>query len=69
MSPIVSDLLPYFDSNSTAPSLEFLSPFKGPNLLNMTVELGSGITTAQEAAKAYDADNASQAQQLGLEGW
>jgi len=69
VSRIVSDMLPYFESNSTAPALEFLSPVKGPNLLNITVELGSGISTPAQAAEAYDVDNASQAQQLGLEGW
>lgn len=69
VSRIVSDMFPYFESNRTAPALEFLSPVKGPNLENFTVELGSGITTAQEAARAYDADNTTQAQQLGLEGW
>ncbi|NKY10423.1 carbohydrate ABC transporter substrate-binding protein [Cellulomonas hominis] len=69
VSRIVQDMLPFFEDDRTAPALEFLSPVKGPNLLNITVELGSGITTAEQAAKAYDADNAAQAQQLGLEGW
>ncbi len=66
---IVSDMLPYFEENRTAPALEFLSPVKGPNLQNFTVEVGSGITDAEGAAQAYDADNENQAQQLGLEGW
>ena len=66
---IVQDMLPYFEDDKVAPALEFLSPVKGPNLLNITVELGSGITDAAAAAQAYDADNASQAQQLGLDGW
>jgi raffinose/stachyose/melibiose transport system substrate-binding protein len=69
VSRIVSDMLPYFESNSTAPALEFLSPVKGPNLQAFTVEVGSGIRNAVDAAKAYDEDNTLQAQQLGLEGW
>ncbi|CAN7146135.1 ABC transporter substrate-binding protein [Microbacterium sp. LjRoot45] len=69
VSRIVSDMLPFFEDGKTAPALEFLSPVKGPNLLAFTVELGSKITDAAQAAKAYDEDNALQAQQLGLEGW
>lgn len=69
VSRIVQDMLPFFEEDKTAPALEFLSPVKGPNLINISVELGSGITTAEQAAQAYDADNATQAQQLGLEGW
>lgn len=62
-------MLPYFDSNSTAPALEFLSAVKGPNLQSLTVEVGSKIRDAKSAAELYDADNALQAQQLGLPGW
>lgn len=69
VSRIVSDMLPYFESDSIAPALEFHSSVKGPNLQSITVELGSGITDATQAAAAYDQDNALQAQQLGLEGW
>jgi raffinose/stachyose/melibiose transport system substrate-binding protein len=69
VSRIVADMRPFFEDNMTAPALEFLSPVKGPNLQNFTVELGSGITNAQQAAAAYDQDNILQAQQLGLEGW
>jgi raffinose/stachyose/melibiose transport system substrate-binding protein len=66
---IVGDMLPYFESNNTAPALEFLSAVKGPNLETFTVEVGSGIKTAAEAVAAYDADNEQAAQQLGLPGW
>ena len=69
VSRIVSDLLPYFESENTSLALEFISPVKGPNLQTFTVELGTGITNAEQAAEAYDEDNAQQAQQLGLEGW
>lgn len=66
---IISDMLPYYERGDVAPALEFLSPVKGPNLPNYTVEVGSGISDAKTAAKAYDADAAAQAQQLGLPGW
>ena len=69
VSRIVEDMLPYFDSGATSPALEFLSQVKGPNLQAFTVEVGTGIRSAEEVARAYDADNAVQAQQLGLAGW
>lgn len=69
VSRIVEDMLPYFEDGATSPALEFLSQVKGPNLQAFTVEVGTGISTAEDAARAYDADNAVQAQQLGLEGW
>lgn len=65
----VQDLQAYFDEGNTSPALEFLSPIKGPNLEKITVEVGSGIATAEEGAARYDEDVKKQAQQLGLEGW
>ncbi|MHA6523245.1 ABC transporter substrate-binding protein [Tessaracoccus sp. G1721] len=66
----VQDMLPYFEEEGrTAPALEFLSPIKGPSLEQITVEVGSGIRPAVEAAALYDEDVKKQAQQLGLEGW
>ncbi len=63
----VSDLLPYFQKDgATAPALEFLSPIKGPALEQITVEVGSGIRSAADAAALYDEDVRKQAQQLGL---
>lgn len=68
--PIVSDMLPYFQEDGrTAPALEFLSPVKGPNLEHITVEVGSGIRPAAEAAALYDQDVEKQAKQLGLPNW
>jgi raffinose/stachyose/melibiose transport system substrate-binding protein len=67
--PAVKDMLPYFDSGRTAPALEFLSPIKGPNLPQICVEVGSGITAPLDAAKDYDKDVEKQAKQLGLAGW
>ena len=67
--PAVQDMLPYFEEGNTAPALEFLSPVKGPNLPQITTEVGSGIKSAKEGAELYDKDVEKQAKQLGLEGW
>jgi raffinose/stachyose/melibiose transport system substrate-binding protein len=65
----IADMLPYFkEGGNTAPALEFVSPIKGPNLENLTVEVGSGIRSAEDAAKLYDLDVVKQAKQLGLPG-
>jgi raffinose/stachyose/melibiose transport system substrate-binding protein len=64
---LVKDLQPYFDSGDTALALEFLSPIKGPALEQITVEVGSGIRSAQDGAALYDEDVIKQAQQLGLD--
>jgi raffinose/stachyose/melibiose transport system substrate-binding protein len=66
---MVSDLQPYFDEGKTNLALEFLSPIKGPALEQITVAVGSGITSATDGAAQYDEDVKKQAQQLGLEGW
>jgi raffinose/stachyose/melibiose transport system substrate-binding protein len=66
----VKDMLPYFQTEGlTAPALEFLSPIKGPALEQITVEVGSGIRPAVEAAALYDQDVEKQAKQLGLPNW
>jgi raffinose/stachyose/melibiose transport system substrate-binding protein len=68
--PAVADLMPYFEKEGgTAPALEFLSPIKGPALEQITVEVGSGIRSAADAAKLYDEDVRKQAKQLGLPNW
>ncbi len=66
---MVSDMQPYFDEGKTNLALEFLSPIKGPTLEQITVAVGSGITSAEDGAAQYDEDVKKQAQQLGLEGW
>jgi raffinose/stachyose/melibiose transport system substrate-binding protein len=66
----VTDMLPYFEQDgATSPALEFLSPIKGPQLEQITVEVGSGLRDAADGAALYDQDVEKQAQQLGLEGW
>ncbi|WP_153392597.1 ABC transporter substrate-binding protein [Ornithinicoccus halotolerans] len=65
----VKDMQIYFDEGRTSPALEFLSPVKGPALEQITVEVGSGIRSAEDGAALYDEDVRKQAQQLGLEGW
>lgn len=67
--PAVRDIVAYVDSGKSGPALEFLSPVKGPTLEQLTVAVGTGQMTAEEAAAAYDIDVEKQAQQLGLEGW
>lgn len=69
VAPAVKDLAAYVDSGKTTPALEFLSPIKGPALEQITVEVGSGIRSAESGAELYDQDVEKQAQQLGLEGW
>lgn len=69
-SVITTDMLPYFNTNGkTAPALEFLSPIKGPNLPQITVQVGSGIKTAKQGAVAYDLDVKKEAIRLGLPAW
>jgi len=67
--PLVTDVQKYLDDGKSSPALEFLSPIKGPNLEKITVEVGSGIKSAEEGAALYDEDVKKQAQQLGLDGW
>ncbi len=67
--PAVKDIQTYLDNNAASPALEFWSPVKGPSLEQITVAVGSGINTADEGAKLYDADVAKQAKQLALPGW
>lgn len=67
--PAIHDVQAYLDDGSVGPALEFVSPIKGPNLEHLTVEVGSGLRSAAEAAELYDQDVEAQAQQLGLDGW
>jgi raffinose/stachyose/melibiose transport system substrate-binding protein len=67
---VVQDMVKYVRiPGQSSPALEFLSPIKGPNLENITVEVGSGIRPAKAGAARYDADVKKQAQQLGLSAW
>ncbi|WP_026459247.1 ABC transporter substrate-binding protein [Schaalia vaccimaxillae] len=66
---MVGDMAPYFEEGDTGLALEFLSPIKGPSLEQITVQVGSGISSAAEGAALYDQDVQKQAQQLGIEGW
>jgi raffinose/stachyose/melibiose transport system substrate-binding protein len=67
--PAVLDVQAYVDAGNVGPALEFISPLKGPNLEHITVEVGSGLRNAEDAAALYDEDCEKQAQQLGLPGW
>ena len=68
----VSDMLPYFEQEEAAmaPALEFLfKAIKGPQLEQITVEVGSGLRDAADgAAPLYDRRRGGR-QQLGLPGW
>jgi raffinose/stachyose/melibiose transport system substrate-binding protein len=66
---VAKDLQVYIDKRATSPALEFLSPVKGPSLEQITVAVGSGLTSPAEGAAQYDKDVAKQAKQLGLPGW
>jgi raffinose/stachyose/melibiose transport system substrate-binding protein len=65
----VLEVQTYFDAGKTAPALEYESPIKGPNLEQICIEVGTGITEPKTAAAAYDADVQKQAVQLNLPGW
>jgi raffinose/stachyose/melibiose transport system substrate-binding protein len=67
--PAVHDIQAYIDSGKSAPALEFVSPVKGPRLEQITVEVGSGLRSAEDGAALYDQDVETQAKQLGLPGW
>jgi raffinose/stachyose/melibiose transport system substrate-binding protein len=67
--PAVLEMQTYFDTGKTDLALEFESPVKGPNLEQICVEVGTGITEPRAAASAYDADVQKQAIQLNLPGW
>jgi raffinose/stachyose/melibiose transport system substrate-binding protein len=66
---LVADEQKYQDAGKTGLALEFISPVKGPNLSQITVQVGSGISTATQGAALYDQDVKKQAQQLNLPGW
>jgi raffinose/stachyose/melibiose transport system substrate-binding protein len=67
--PAVKDMLPYFESEDTTPALENLIPLKGPNLPQITAQVGSGQLSAKAGAALYDQDVEKQAKELGLTGW
>lgn len=63
---LVQEVQKYYTDENTAPALEYLTPIKGANCPQICGEIGSGQTTAQEAAKAYDQDCEKAAMQLGM---
>jgi raffinose/stachyose/melibiose transport system substrate-binding protein len=66
---LVADEAKYQTDGKTGLALEFISPIKGPNLEKILIQVGSGISNAQQGASLYDNDVKAQAQQLGLPGW
>lgn len=67
--PMMDEIQTYIEDGKSSPALEFLSPVKGPNLSQITVEIGSKIKSGEAGAGLYDEDVKKQAQQLDLEGW
>lgn len=65
-SAVKDDMQRFFDEEKTATALEFQTSVKGSNCPAICQEVGSGQTTAEEAAQAYDEDCKKQAVQLGL---
>lgn len=63
---VKTDMQAFFDDGKTATALEFQTSVKGSNCPAICQEVGSGQTTAEEAANAYDEDCKKQAVQLGL---
>lgn len=64
---VANDIQAYFESGKNAPALEYVSQVKGADCPAICQELGSGQTTAKEAAEKYDKDCEKQATQLGLD--
>ncbi|MDF2614173.1 MAG: carbohydrate transporter substrate-binding protein [Clostridia bacterium] len=64
---VKNDMQAYFDAGKTVTALEFQTPVKGPNCPAISQECAAGLTSAEEAAAAYDADCLKQAVQLGLD--
>ena len=64
---VKNDIQSYLDTGKSAPAMEYITLVKGADCATICQELGSGQTTAQEAAKKYDEDCAKQAVQLGLQ--
>lgn len=67
--PAVKEMMPYVQSGKMANALEFSTPVKGPNLPQISTEVGGGMAKALKGAQDYDQDVEKQAKQLGLKGW
>ena len=63
----VKDSQKYIEEGRAVLAIEALSPVKGANCPALCQELGSGQSTPEETAKAYDEDCKKQAVQLGLD--
>lgn len=63
---IIKEVQAYYNEGNIAPALEYLTPIKGANCPQICSEIGSGQTSAKEAAEAYDEDCKKAAMQLGM---
>lgn len=66
LTQAVKEMQPYFDEQRTQVAQEFETAVKGSNCAAICQEVGTGQTTAKEAATKYDEDCYKQAVQLGL---
>jgi raffinose/stachyose/melibiose transport system substrate-binding protein len=70
LTGVFTDLYNYMSEDGRSyPALEFVTPVKGPNLSQISVEVGLGQKTGKQGATAYQKDLMKQAQQLNLPGW
>ena len=67
--PLPTKHLSLLIKGKSAPALEYISPIKGPNLPNISVQVLTGQISGKQGAALYDQDVVAQAQQLGLKGW
>lgn len=67
MTEAVKEMQVYFDEGRTQAAQEFETAVKGANCAAICQEVGTGQTTAKEAAQKYDEDCYKQAVQLGLD--
>ena len=61
------DMQAYFDEGKNTPALEYVSPIKGTTCEQLTVAVGLGQMSGEEAAAAYDEDCKKSAVQLGYD--
>ncbi|NYD25058.1 hypothetical protein [Kineococcus aurantiacus] len=65
---VTKDVQAYFDADKQSPALEFC-PGQGPNLEQLCVEVGSGITPPPTRRSSTTRTSRSRPSKLGLEGW
>lgn len=67
--PEAKQLQAYYDEGRTVLAMEFTSPLKGADCIQICLDATSGLLDPASAAAAYDKDMEKQAVSLGLPGW